>query len=516
MKSNNKTFTKLALSMSIICGGVLSSDVYANQDLTTNNPANISVSAENAPSEGKSQAFDDDQNSKWLAFNSSGWISYDFGRPVNIKEYTVTSANDAQTRDPKNWNVEGSTDGVNWFEIDARNEEGFAFRYEKKKYVISNQQSLTRVRFNVTQNNGAAALQLAELEFIGTDSNTNEALPLVDNSSLNTKQWQHYGPFSSNRSIIANTTGNGDNDLYMRKGAESTTKYYDCKSISPSSTEECKLTGNDIYVSVHGYTAVDYSLNIKEENDGNTGGDDGLWSAPQVDFVDMNPETLGSELVNRILGNPSQHMAQRCIDVAKILYTDPSESSRFNNLRFELRAKDFSGNDFVAYKLGTDGSGEMTIAVSTSHLENLYRSAGNSDAAIRDEIDGILFHEVTHGYNNSPLTTDGYGDVGPFWAYTEGLADAVRIGAGFHKTRQPDVDSSREWLGGYTTSGFFLHYVNEMIDPQFLRKFNQSARDLGEYSWSWDNAFRSITNRGVQDVWDEYKAFIDNGGQLNY
>jgi hypothetical protein len=516
MKNNNKKFTTLVLSMSVIFGVILSNGVYANQDLTTNKAEKISVSAENIPNEGKTRVFDNDQYSKWLTFNSTGWVSYNFDRMVDISEYTVTSANDAQTRDPKKWILQGSIDGVNWFEIDTRNEESFDSRNEKKTYTLTNPQLLIQIRFNVTKNNGADLLQIAELEFIGKDSNTGEALPLVDNSSLNIKQWQHYGPFSSNRNIIANTTGNGDNDLYMRKGAESTTKYYDCKSISPSSTEECKLTGNNLYVSVHGYTAVDYSLNIKEESDGNNGGDNSSWTAPQVDFIDMNPETQGSQLVNRILGNPSQHMAQRCIDVAKVLYTDPSESSRFHSLRFELRAKDFAGNDFVAYKVGTDGSGEMTIAVSTSHLENLYRDGGNSDSAIQDEIDGILFHELTHGYNNSPLTTDQYGNGGPFWAYTEGIADAVRIGAGFHKTRQPDVNNPRKWLGGYTTSGFFLHYVSEKIDPEFLLKFNQSAKDLGDYSWSWDNAFKSITNRGVQDVWDEYKTFIDNGGELNY
>ncbi|MEW6992496.1 basic secretory protein-like protein [Colwelliaceae bacterium 6441] len=515
MKSNNRK-TKLALSIMAIFGAIASNSVLANQDLTNSNASSISVSGENAPNEGKTQAFDDNENSKWLTFNSTGWVSYNFERSVNIAEYTVTSANDVESRDPRNWVVQGSTDGVSWFTLDSRSNESFNARYQKKTYTVSNPQTLMHVRFNVTENNGASILQLAELEFIGADATTGEVLPVIDSGSLNKNEWQHYGPFSSTGNIIANTTGNGDTDLYMRNGQEATTKYYDCKSISASSTEECQLSGNDIYVSVHGYSAVDYTINISEESDGNNGGDNGNWTAPQVDFIDMNASTQGSQLVNRILVNPSEYMAQRCIDVAKFLYTDPNESSRFYRLRFELRAKDGSGNDFVAYKAGADGSGEMTIAVSTTHLERVYQDAGNSDAAIRDEIDGILFHEVTHGYNNSPLTRDQYGDGQSFWAFTEGLADAVRIGAGFHKTRQPDVNGTRQWLGGYTTSGFFLHYVNEKIDPSFVRKFNQSARDMGNYTWSWDNAFRSITNRGVQDVWNEYKAFINNGGQLDY
>jgi len=513
MKSNDKGKMQSALTVGLVLSSLFSSQLfaYANTDLTTSHAGNIAVSAENAPSEGKVQVFDNDPYSKWLTFNSTGWISYDFGRSVLIDEYTVTSANDANGRDPKSWNVQGSTDGVNWFNIDSASGQSFTSRYQTKNYSVNNQQALTQIRFEVTQNNGANLLQIAELEFIGTEAGTGASLPVIDSSSLQKNGWQHYGPFNVSTKLTATTSGTGDIDLYLRKGAKASTKYYDCKSISPTANEACELTGNDIYVSVHAYSDVNYTVNITEED--SSGGN---WQKPVVDFVDMNPETQGSQLLKRIFNDPASHMAQRCIDVAKILYTDASESSRFHHLRFELRAKDPSGNDFVAYKSGADGSGEMTIAVSTSHLEKLYRDGGNSDAAISDEIDGILFHEVTHGYNNSPLTTDSYGDGGAFWAYTEGIADGVRIGAGFHKTRQPDVNGSRQWLGGYTTSGFFLHYVNEKIDPSFVRKFNQSARDMGNYTWSWDAAFREITNRGVQDVWNEYKAFINNGGQLDY
>ncbi|MGB1201581.1 MAG: basic secretory protein-like protein [Cognaticolwellia aestuarii] len=500
----------LAKSMLLSAALSTSLSTYANSDLTTNDPLNIEVSSENMPAEGKVNIFDKSPYSKWLTFDATGWISYNFDRLVIINEYALTSANDAAGRDPKNWLLQGSTDGVNWFTLDNQNNQLFNTRYEKKQYEVNNPQAIAYVRFEVTENNGADILQLAELEFIGNDAATGNDLPLTDTLSLNKNDWQHYGPFTVNNKLIASTSGTGDTDLYLRKGAEATTKYYDCKSISPTSNESCELSGDNIYVSVHGYSDVTFTVNVNEEVENYN------WQKPVVNFVDMNPETEGSKLLKRIINDPASHMAQRCIDVAKTLYTDSAESSRFHSLRFELREKDLSGNEFVAYKQGRDGSGAMTIAVSTSHLTRLYREAGNSDSAIKDEIDGILFHEVTHGYNNSPLTTDSYSEGGPFWAFTEGIADAVRISAGFHKTREPDVNGSRQWLGGYEVSGFFLHYVNEKIDPNFIRKFNQSANEMGNYTWSWDNAFQSITNRSVQDVWNEYKAFINNGGQLNY
>jgi hypothetical protein len=510
MKKNISNHRASALIVPFLYCATSVIPAFALEDLTDSNANNISVSAENTPSEGKTEAFDNNLNSKWLTFSSTGWISYSFAQPVVISKYSVTSGNDASTRDPKDWQLEGSNDGFNWTNIDARNEQDFSQRLQKKNYTLNNTQPYEKIRFNVLANNGANILQLSELEFIGAGSQSAE-LPLNDNEALAQGTWRHYGPFNANNAIVTNTTGTGDADLYMRAGEKPTTNQYDCASTTPSSTETCTLSGENVFVSVYAYSQTSYQINIKEKS-GNTGD----WVAPQVNFVDMNPETEGSQLLNRIFSDPASHMAQRCIDVAKILYKDSAESSRFHHLRFELRAKNSRGDEFVAYKTGQDGSGEMTIAVSTTHLAKLYHDGGNSDSAIRDEIDGILFHEVTHGYNNSPLTTDGYGDGGPYWAYTEGIADGVRIAAGFHKTRSPDVNNSRKWLGGYTTTGFFFQYVKEKVDPEFLYKFNKAAKDLGNYSWSFDSAFRATVNRSVEDVWQEYKNFINNGGVLNY
>ena len=47
-------------------------------------------------------------------------------------------------------------------------------------------------------------------------------------------------------------------------------------------------------------------------------------------------------------------------------------------------------------------------------------------------------------------------------------------------------------------------------------KFNKAAKDLDNYSWSFDSALRATANRSVEDVWQEYKSFINDGGVLNY
>ncbi|WP_247682650.1 basic secretory protein-like protein [Pseudoalteromonas sp. MMG013] len=488
----------------------------ANEDITQPNAAAITASAQNGTYESAYHAFDNDQYSKWLTFDPQGWLKYTFSKGMVIQGYSITSANDVPSRDPKSWVLQGSNDGVNWTSLNAQNGQSFSSRHQTKEYNFFNSQPFNQIRLNIQNNNGAAILQLAEVQLFGYASGDNgtNPLPVNEQHRLTTGQWQHFGPYNVANEVIATTSGTGDADLYLNVGAVATTSQHICQSTSPTANEQCSATSNDLYVSVYGYSNTQFNITIAENVPTDPG--NGQWKKPVVDFVDLNPETQGSQLLKRIIQDPAAHMAQRCIDVAKVLYKDAIESNRFKKLRFELRAKDHWGKEFVAYKMGEDGSGEMTIVVSTTHLEKLYREGGNSDAAIADEIDGILFHEVTHGYNNSPLTHDSYGDGQAYWAFTEGLADGVRIGAGFHKTRQPNVNDPKKWLGGYTTTGFFFHYVQSRLDNQFIYKFNKAAKDMGNYTWSFDAAFRQTLGRGVEDVWNEYVTFINNGGQLEY
>ncbi len=56
---------------------------------------------------------DGDINTKWLDFNKSA-LEFDFGAPVAIDAYNFTTAGDAPERDPVQWVLEGSADGVDW------------------------------------------------------------------------------------------------------------------------------------------------------------------------------------------------------------------------------------------------------------------------------------------------------------------------------------------------------------------------------------------------------------------
>ena len=84
--------------------------------------------------------------------------------------------------------------------------------------------------------------------------------------SLALNQKLTFGPFRAGVGTFkAETTGTGDVDLYVRKGAVPTTTSYSCKSDGSSATETCStsVTANgDVYVMLNGYSASTYNLKV--------------------------------------------------------------------------------------------------------------------------------------------------------------------------------------------------------------------------------------------------------------
>jgi leucyl aminopeptidase len=85
--------------------------------------------------------------------------------------------------------------------------------------------------------------------------------------SLAKGQKANFGPFkvAAGGSLVADLTGTGDADLYVRKGAAPTTSAYDCRPYKSGSTESCtvNMTANgDVYVMLNGYAAATYNLKV--------------------------------------------------------------------------------------------------------------------------------------------------------------------------------------------------------------------------------------------------------------
>ncbi|MEV0154087.1 ThuA domain-containing protein [Micromonospora sp. NPDC050686] len=128
------------------------------------------ASAENPPNETAAKAIDGSTSTKWLTFNPTGWLAAKLAKPVVVSRYALTSANDFPGRDPKNWTLQGSEDGVTWTDLDTRSNESFPQRFQTKQYNFTNTKAYQHYRLNVTANGGEPLVQLAELWLIGPDA----------------------------------------------------------------------------------------------------------------------------------------------------------------------------------------------------------------------------------------------------------------------------------------------------------------------------------------------------------
>ncbi|GLW48268.1 alpha-1 2-mannosidase [Streptomyces sp. NBRC 14336] len=132
----------------------------------------------------KENLVDGEPSTKWLVFESTGWVEFDLDKPVRIAKYALTSANDFSGRDPKDWTLKGSTDGTDWKTLDTRSGETFAERFQTRTFDIAEPGEYRHFRLEVTRNNGASGiLQLANVQFStgGSDAPVpQDMLSLVD------------------------------------------------------------------------------------------------------------------------------------------------------------------------------------------------------------------------------------------------------------------------------------------------------------------------------------------------
>jgi hypothetical protein len=445
---------------------------------------NNSNTAENYP-----KVIDNNVNTKYYVGGQTAvWIQYQNPTSAVITKYSVTSANDFATRDPKNWSLQGSANGSTWVTLNTQSNQTFTARFQKKEYTFTNSTAYVYYRLNITANNGATATQLAEWELWTSAPVTNVATV-----------YQHctYGGYAIGLPVgvysLADLQSRGitNNDLSSLKvtsGYKVTmfdTDYFLGASLSKTGDDDCLV--NESF--------NDKTTSLKVEA---VSGDWTNFQYPTINFQDQAQGTQGSTIFHNAIPDPVADMRAQILDVVKKIYYNANDNIlAFNKLNFYLQ--DFDG---VAYKSGSPP--EITIVVSVRHIQNVYNNAGGNNAAVRNEILGILSHEGTHGYQYEPKNAGTYTPGTEFYGFIEGLADYVRIAVGLHADRRPATGGS--WTSGYTTSGFFIYWMATYKDPNFAIKFNHAARTYT--TWSWNLACTNILGESVQSLWNQYQAWI--------
>jgi predicted alpha-1,2-mannosidase len=124
----------------------------------------VSASGEHEPAEIAEAVVDGNESSKWLVFADTGWLQVELDHPVIIRRYALTSANDSSGRDPKDWKLEGSSDGANWVTLDLQFDQDFTSRFQTKIYNFNNSTAYSIYRLSIVANHDAGEIQLAELQ----------------------------------------------------------------------------------------------------------------------------------------------------------------------------------------------------------------------------------------------------------------------------------------------------------------------------------------------------------------
>lgn len=215
-------------------------------------------------------------------------------------------------------------------------------------------------------------------------------------------------------------------------------------------------------------------------------------------FEDKAPDSEGSHIYRSIIPDPQAYIAEQARTVLNTLYWSPADSIvPVHNLHYTLE-----DTDGISAKGG--GGGNVNIFYSTRHIEKSF--ANNDTAKVLFETRGVLLHELTHAYQLEPQGVGSYGTNKIFWAFIEGMADAVRVAnGGFNDGDRP---KGGNYMDGYRRAGYFFVWLRDNKDPDFLRKFNRSTLEI--IPWSFDGAIKHILGEQYQidELWNEYQIAV--------
>lgn len=221
------------------------------------------------------------------------------------------------------------------------------------------------------------------------------------------------------------------------------------------------------------------------------------FSIPEIKFEDKAPQSQGSKIYHALIPNPDAYINKVAREVLNTLYRSQKDSiPYFKTLHYTL--EDVDG---VSAKGG--GNGNVTIFYSTRHIQKSF--VNNDTARVDFETRGVLLHELTHCFQLEPKGVGDYGSNKTFWCFIEGMADAVRVANdGFHGEK--DRPKGGNYKDGYRYTGYFLAWLQQTKDSEFLRKFNHTALQLNP--WSWDAAMQLCLGKGVtaDGLWHEYQV----------
>lgn len=116
---------------------------------------------------------------------------------------------------------------------------------------------------------------------------------------------------------------------------------------------------------------------------------------------------------------------------------------------------------------------------------------------IKTDFNGVLYHEMVHVWQWSGSGTPS--------GLIEGIADFVRLKAGYAPSHWVQPGGGDRWDQGYDVTARFLDYC-EGLRSGFVAELNKKIRDT--YSADY---FVQLLGKNVDQLWSEYKAQYSGG-----
>ncbi|KAG4432530.1 hypothetical protein IFR05_011988 [Cadophora sp. M221] len=147
----------------------------------------------------------------------------------------------------------------------------------------------------------------------------------------------------------------------------------------------------------------------------------------------------------------------------------------------------------VAYTTGSDlDDDHKEIHFSLDYIHAI------SDSRKKDEIMGVLTHEMVHCYQYNAFGTCPGGLI-------EGIADWVRLNADLSPPHWKK-EASGKWDAGYQHTGYFLEYLEQRFGKGTIRRLNEKLR-IEKYQEK--RFWTELVGRPVEQLWCDYSDVLD-------
>ncbi len=147
----------------------------------------------------------------------------------------------------------------------------------------------------------------------------------------------------------------------------------------------------------------------------------------------------------------------------------------------------------VAYTTGSDLDGDhKEIHFSLDYIN------GISSARQKDEIQGVLVHEMVHCWQWNAVGTAPGGLI-------EGIADFVRLKAGLSPPHWKK-EGGGQWDAGYQHTGYFLEWIESTRGRGSVRMINHALKDK---KYQEDDFWEQLFGKKVGLLWKEYEGSLN-------